>query len=135
MDTLSPGDRSARMGLIKGKNTGPELIVRRLVHGMGYRYRLHRRDLPGCPDLCFGPAKKVIFVHGCFWHRHNEKSCNLTRLPKSRVDFWLQKLEANRTRDMQQQRGAVRTRMENFSCVGVRTDISENNCGTFSLRF
>jgi DNA mismatch endonuclease, patch repair protein len=100
MDTLNPAERSARMARIKGRDTKPEMVVRRLVHGLGYRYRLHRADLPGRPDLCFGPARKVIFVHGCFWHRHNAKSCKLTRMPKSRVDFWRTKLEANRARDM-----------------------------------
>lgn len=72
------------------------MAVRRLVHGMGYRYRLHRRDLPGCPDMVFANRRKVIFVHGCFWHRHN---CNLGRMPKSRLEFWQPKLEANRCRD------------------------------------
>jgi len=85
------------MALVRAKDTGPELAVRRLVHGQGYRYRLHRRDLPGTPDLTFPGLGKVIFVHGCFWHRH--KGCSLARLPKSRVDFWLPKLEGNAKRD------------------------------------
>lgn len=96
MDTLSPDQRSERMGRIGGKNSRPEMIVRRAVHAMGYRYRLHKADLPGKPDLVFIAAKKIIFVHGCFWHRHD---CKLGRLPKSRVDFWLPKLEKNRLRD------------------------------------
>jgi DNA mismatch endonuclease (patch repair protein) len=101
MDTLTPMERSERMGRVRAKDTKPELIVRRLVHALGYRYRLHQRELPGCPDLCFGPRRKVIFVHGCFWHRHN---CNLgNRTPKTRVDFWQPKLEANRQRDRQHQ--------------------------------
>lgn len=100
MDTLSPVERSERMGRVKGKDTKPEMVVRRLVHALGYRYRLHRRDLPGRPDLVFGPRHKVIFVHGCFWHRHD---CHLGRMPKSRVDFWQAKLEANRLRDMHNQ--------------------------------
>ena len=103
MDTLSVQDRSVRMGRVKAKNTKPEMIVRQLLHGMGYRYRLHRRDLPGRPDVCFPSRRLVIFVHGCFWHRHDEVHCPLTRLPKTRVDFWKPKLEANRLRDMQQQ--------------------------------
>ena len=75
------------------------MVVRRLVHGMGFRYRLHRKDVPGKPDLVFGSRKKVIFVHGCFWHRHNDSACKLARLPKSRLDFWLPKLERNARRD------------------------------------
>ncbi|MBN9092744.1 very short patch repair endonuclease [Pandoraea pnomenusa] len=97
MDTLTPAERSARMALVRAKDTKPELLVRRLVHGMGYRYRLHRRDLPGTPDLVFLGRSKVIFIHGCFWHRHAR--CALARLPKSRGDFWLPKLTANAERD------------------------------------
>lgn len=97
MDTLSRAERSERMGRVRSKNTKPELVVRRLVHSLGYRYRLHRTDLPGCPDLVFVSRKKVIFIHGCFWHRHD--GCPNTRLPKSRLDFWQPKLEANRLRD------------------------------------
>jgi DNA mismatch endonuclease (patch repair protein) len=85
------------MALVRAKDTKPELLVRRLVHGMGYRYRLHRRDLPGTPDLVFPGRGKVIFMHGCFWHRHT--GCALARLPKSRGDFWLPKLTANAARD------------------------------------
>ena len=99
MDTLTPEERSERMGRVRHKDTKPEIIVRRLIHRMGYRYRLHRRDLPGTPDLTFGSRRKVIFVHGCFWHRH--ENCPLARMPKSRIDFWKTKLEANRIRDMQ----------------------------------
>lgn len=102
-DTLTPEERSERMSRIRSKDTKPEMIVRRLVHGMGYRYRLHRRDLPGIPDLVFPSLKKVIFVHGCFWHRHPDPNCRLARLPKSRLDFWQPKLEANRERDMEKQ--------------------------------
>ncbi len=81
------------------RDTKPEMIVRRLVHRMGYRFRLHRRDLPGCPDLTFPSRRKVIFVHGCFWHRHPDEGCKLARMPKSRLDFWGPKLETNRKRD------------------------------------
>lgn len=102
MDTLTPAERSARMALVRAKDTKPELLVRRLVHGMGYRYRLHRRDLPGTPDLVFPGRSKVIFVHGCFWHRH--AGCALARLPKSRGDFWLPKLTANAERDARNMR-------------------------------
>lgn len=98
-DNLSPLERSARMARVRGKDTKPELRVRRMVHRMGYRYRLHLSSLPGSPDLVFGPRRKVVFVHGCFWHRHAAPDCKLARLPKSRLDFWLPKLEANKERD------------------------------------
>jgi DNA mismatch endonuclease (patch repair protein) len=98
MDTLSAEARSERMSRVRSKDTKPELKVRRLVHSMGFRYRLHRTDLPGKPDLVFASRKKVIFVHGCFWHRHGAR-CPLTRLPKSKLDFWQPKLEQNRERD------------------------------------
>ncbi|OUL72152.1 very short patch repair endonuclease [Paraburkholderia hospita] len=102
MDTLTPRERSERMSRIKGKDTKPELFVRRLVHGMGYRYRLHGRGLPGRPDLVFAKKRKVIFVHGCFWHRH--VGCRLARLPKSRLDFWQCKLDRNIERDREVER-------------------------------
>lgn len=97
MDTLSKRERSTRMGLVKSKNTSPEMIVRAFVHQLGYRYRLHGAKLPGRPDLVFASRRKVIFVHGCFWHRHNR--CSLARLPKSRQEFWLPKLENNKARN------------------------------------
>lgn len=102
-DTLSQAERSARMARVRGKNTGPELAVRRLIHGMGYRFRLHRKDLPGKPDLVFPGRRKVIFVHGCFWHTHPDPACKLARLPKSRQDFWRAKLDNNRERDLRQE--------------------------------
>lgn len=101
IDSLTPKERSQRMSRVRGKDTKPEMVVRRLVHGMGYRYRLHRRNLPGIPDLVFPSRKKVIFIHGCFWHRHPDPKCKLARLPKSRLEFWKPKLEANRRRDLE----------------------------------
>jgi DNA mismatch endonuclease (patch repair protein) len=101
LDTLSQEERSERMSRVRGKNTKPELVVRGLVRAMGYGYRLHVRDLPGCPDLVFLGRKKVIFVHGCFWHRH--EGCPMCRLPKTRLDFWVPKLEGNRQRDLENQ--------------------------------
>lgn len=101
-DTLTPAERSRRMSLIRAKNTKPELFVRRLVHGMGYRYRLHAADLPGTPDLVFRRRKCAIFVHGCFWHRHPDPGCKVARLPKSREEFWTIKLSRNRERDVAQ---------------------------------
>lgn len=97
MDTLTPRERSRLMAKIKGKGTRPEMLVRRLVHGMGFRYRLHVRSLPGCPDLVFPRHRKIIFVSGCFWHLH---SCvNGCRLPKTRARFWREKLTGNKRRD------------------------------------
>ncbi|MCY3773350.1 MAG: very short patch repair endonuclease [Gemmatimonadetes bacterium] len=92
-------ERSELMGRIRSVNTKPEMRVRRLVHGMGYRYRLHAKDLPGRPDLVFRPRRKVIFVHGCFWHRH--RGCSNNRMPKSpeRLFYWRKKLDGNAQRD------------------------------------
>lgn len=98
-DTLTQAARSERMARIKGKNTRPEMKVRKLVHALGYRYRLHAKDVPGKPDMVFPARRKVVFVNGCFWHRHGDSNCSLARLPKSRLDFWLPKLERNAERD------------------------------------
>ena len=95
-DNRSPEVRSKIMAAVRQKDTWPEVSVRRLLHRKGYRYRLHRRDLPGRPDLVFGPRRKVIFVHGCFWHGHG---CSKGKLPKSRLQYWEPKIEANRQRD------------------------------------
>jgi DNA mismatch endonuclease (patch repair protein) len=99
-DTLTPAQRSARMARIRGKGTAPEMVVRRMVHRMGFRYRLHQKSLPGRPDLVFRSRRKVILVHGCFWHRHPDPNCRLARLPKTRLAFWLPKLTANHLRDL-----------------------------------
>jgi len=99
MDRLSPEKRSANMARIKGKNTKPELKVRQTAHRLGYRFRLHRKDLPGKPDLVFPRFMAVIFVHGCFWHLHPEAGCKDAVLPKSRIDYWLPKLKRNVERD------------------------------------
>lgn len=106
VDNLPPSERSAIMARVRSKDSRPEMFVRRLVFAMGYRYRLHARDLPGCPDIVFRERRKVIFVHGCFWHRH--RGCALARMPKSRLDFWEPKLEANRQRDARNKRRLVR---------------------------
>ena len=98
MDTLTVAERSKRMSRIRSKDTKPEMLVRSLVHRMGYRYKLHDRTLPGNPDMVFPSRGKIIFVHGCFWHRH-AASCEYTRWPKSKVDFWRPKLEQNHQRD------------------------------------
>jgi DNA mismatch endonuclease, patch repair protein len=98
MDTLTRNERSKRMALIRNKNTKPELLVRKIARSLGYRPRLHVSDLPGKPDLVFQKLRKVIFVHGCFWHRH--PGCGLARLPKSKLQFWMPKLAGNRRRDI-----------------------------------
>ncbi|WP_460989657.1 very short patch repair endonuclease [Sphingobium sp. TomTYG45] len=86
------------MRWIKSKDTSPELAVRRILHRLGYRYRLHRRDLPGKPDLVFGTRRKVIFVHGCFWHQH--QGCSAGRNPASNTGYWTPKLRRNVERDL-----------------------------------
>ena len=105
VDTVDQATRSALMARIRGKNTRPELIVRKLLFAAGYRYRLHVPTLPGTPDLVFPGRKKVIFVHGCFWHRHD--NCALARIPKSRVDFWSEKLNGNKARDERIQQALI----------------------------
>ena len=87
------------MAAIRSTGMKPEMIVRSLVHGMGYRYRLHAKNLPGKPDLVFRPRRKVIFVHGCFWHQHPKKACKDGRAPKSNLGYWSAKLARNVTRD------------------------------------
>jgi DNA mismatch endonuclease (patch repair protein) len=97
MDTLTVAQRSERMARIRSKDTKPELAVRSIVHRLGYRFRLHRRDLAGMPDLVFSSRKKAIFVHGCFWHAH--QGCKVANRPKSRQEFWDAKLARNKQRD------------------------------------
>jgi len=98
-DTLSHSQRIFCMSQNKGKNTIPEIFVRKLVHSFSYHYRLHRRDLPGCPDIVFPKRKKVIFINGCFWHRH---TCKKGRsMPATRKKFWQQKFKRTIERDKQ----------------------------------
>lgn len=101
VDNFPPEIRSRIMRAIKGKDTSPEMTVRRIVHGMGKRYRLHRKDLPGKPDLTFAGLRKVIFVHGCFWHGHDCK--HGTRQPKDNADYWGKKIRRNKERDRESQ--------------------------------
>nr|WP_279638345.1 very short patch repair endonuclease [Achromobacter agilis] len=98
IDTLSPQQRSERMARVRGRDTKPELTVRRALHARGFRYRLHDKRLPGKPDMVFPGRRKVVFVHGCFWHMHGG-ACSLSRMPKSNLEFWRPKLEGNRVRD------------------------------------
>jgi DNA mismatch endonuclease, patch repair protein len=97
MDTLSKTKRSWNMSRIRGRNTVPERAVRSLLHRMGFRFRLHSRSLPGKPDVVLSKYRTVVFVHGCFWHRH--KACRLAYTPKSRTPFWLGKFSSNVARD------------------------------------
>lgn len=87
------------MARVRGRDTKPEMLVRRALHAAGLRYRLHAKDLPGKPDIVLPSRRVAVFVHGCFWHRHPDPNCKLARLPKSRLDFWIPKLEGNRARD------------------------------------
>ena len=97
VDNLTPNERSRRMALVKSEDTKPELVVRRLVTELRLGYRLHQQWLPGRPDLVFQGRKKVIFIHGCFWHLHD--GCPNARMPESRQDYWRSKLENNKLRD------------------------------------
>jgi DNA mismatch endonuclease (patch repair protein) len=97
MDVFSPEDRSKIMARIGPRNTKPELRVRKLAHNLGYRFRLHRKDLPGTPDLVFPRYRVVVFVHGCFWHRH--QGCRYATTPATRQEFWEAKFEGNVARD------------------------------------
>jgi DNA mismatch endonuclease, patch repair protein len=101
VDVLTPEQRRLNMSRIRAKDTKPEMIVRRLLHSMGFRYRLHRRELPGCPDLVFPARKKAIFVHGCYWHMH---SCRYGQVaPSTNAEFWAAKRKANVARDQRNQ--------------------------------
>ncbi len=97
LDPLTKRERSARMALVKGKNTRPELVVRRAVWRLGFRYRLHAANVLGKPDIVLPRLRSVIFVHGCFWHRH--PGCSRTRVPRTRVSFWTSKFAGNVARD------------------------------------
>lgn len=97
MDTLSPEQRSFTMSRVRGKDTNPEVHVRKLIYRLGYRYRLQGRDLPGNPDVVFRVRKKAIFIHGCFWHGHDCRGGN--NRPRSNQSYWLPKLEGNKARD------------------------------------
>ncbi|HEX7891972.1 MAG TPA: DNA mismatch endonuclease Vsr [Ramlibacter sp.] len=98
VDRLTPERRTALMKAVKTKNTAPELAVRSLLHRMGYRFRLHRKDLPGTPDIVLPKYRSVILVHGCFWHAHG---CHLGRAPKSKLEYWQPKLNRNKERDVE----------------------------------
>lgn len=115
MDNLSRRQRSEVMARIRGKNTHPEMIVRKIVFAMGRRYRLHAKNLPGVPDLVFPRDHKLIFVHGCFWHPHNR--CKRGHKPVSRIEYWKPKLEGNKKRDLRNQQ---RLRRAGWSLLTIR---------------
>ena len=94
-----PDARRRTMSAIRSQNTGPEMAVRRLLHGMGYRYRLHRRDLPGKPDVVLPGRRRIVEVRGCFWHQHPDPTCRGASTPKTRSEFWQAKFEGNVARD------------------------------------
>ncbi|MEN9865534.1 MAG: hypothetical protein RL748_1124 [Pseudomonadota bacterium] len=100
MDIVDQQTRSRMMSNIKSKSTKPEMMVRAMLHGAGLRYRLHRKDLPGCPDLVLPKYRVAVFVHGCFWHLH--QGCSIVKIPASNSAFWLEKLGKNRERDQRQ---------------------------------
>ena len=98
-DIVSSEKRSEMMSRIGGKNTKPEVLVRKALHAAGYRFRLHRKDLPGTPDIVLPGRRLAIFVNGCFWHGHQD--CRLAKVPSTRTEFWAEKLRRNRERDQQ----------------------------------
>lgn len=104
VDSVSTQRRSEIMSHIRAKDMVPEMAVRKLVHAKGYRYRIHRKELPGNPDLVFPSRNKVIFVHGCFWHQHQDLSCKITRKPKTNLEYWLPKLKRTQERDKENQK-------------------------------
>lgn len=97
MDSLSPERRSWNMSRIRGKDTRPEIVVRSLLHRLGYRFRLNRKDIPGKPDIVLPKYQTAIYVHGCYWHRH--AGCHLAYTPKSNLEFWNKKFSKNTERD------------------------------------
>jgi DNA mismatch endonuclease (patch repair protein) len=106
-DKINSSRRSLNMARIRAKDTLPEMKVRRFLHASGFRYRLHRKDLPGKPDIVFGPRKIAIFVHGCFWHQHSDPSCLDGRRPQSKLDYWGPKLDRNVERDAENQASLI----------------------------
>ena len=126
MDSLSPEHRSWNMSRIKSRDTKPELIVRSFLHHKGYRFRLHRKDLPGKPDIVLPRFQKIIFVHGCFWHRH--AGCRYAYNPKSRVEFWEKKFQQNIIRDKNVQEALVQLGWQVYviwECETKKLDILE----------
>ncbi len=114
VDTRTPAQRRRIMQAVNTKDTGPEWVVRRLLHRAGYRYRLHRKELPGRPDVVFPRRRKVIFVHGCFWHQH--PGCRKATIPKNNAEFWRAKLNKNTERD---KRAVTALHQDNWEVVTI----------------
>jgi len=114
VDTLTKEERSKRMSLIRSKDTSPELALRRALHALGLRYRLHNKHLPGKPDIVFPRRKLAVFVHGCFWHRHD--NCKVATMPKSNTAFWQEKFDRNVARDQRS--------CEQLKVLGWRVEIA-----------
>lgn len=115
-DVHSPDVRSYNMSMIRGKNTKPEIIVRKFLHSKGFRFRLHKKDLPGKPDIVLPKYKTVIFIHGCFWHGH--KNCKYFVVPKTRTKWWLKKIEGNKQTD---KRNNLKLRKESWKIITLWT--------------
>lgn len=107
-DHLSRDKRSAIMSAIRATNTKPELLVRRTLHALGYRFRTHLKEVAGKPDLVFPRRRKVIFVHGCFWHQHQDMSCRESKVPTSNLEYWLPKLQRTKERDREHRQAPER---------------------------
>jgi len=125
MDVHSPEQRSYNMSRIKGKNTKPELLVRKWLWSHGYRYRLHRKDLPGKPDIVFPRQKKAVFVHGCFWHKHD---CRYFKWPRTNKEFWKKKINGNVRRDQKNYQDLIKagwTYLIVWEC-GLKSDFKKN---------
>lgn len=124
MDRLTVIRRSWLMSRVRGENTTPELTVRRYLHALGFRYRLHVKELPGKPDIVLPKYRTVVFVHGCFWHRH--RRCRYASMPKSNVEFWIEKFKLNVARD---KRNAAALQKAGWRCLtiwGCETKLNEN---------
>jgi DNA mismatch endonuclease, patch repair protein len=131
VDTITPTERSALMSRIRSKDTRPEVAVRSILHRLGYRFRLHRKDLPGRPDIVLIKHRKIIFVQGCFWHGH---TCRLASKPKSNEGYWSAKLETNRARDARNIEVLVRqgwTVLELWECEVRRLEGLEERLEAF----
>ena len=125
MDVHPPEQRSYNMSRIKGKNTKPELLVRKWLWSRGYRYRLHRKDLPGKPDIVFPRQRKVVFVHGCFWHKHD---CRYFKWPRTNREFWKKKINENVRRDQKNYQDLIKggwTYFVVWEC-GLKSDFEKN---------